>query len=65
MILCPLCKKELNFFQGEIWVNDQEYKVKILDYGSEDIWLYYIENGNKVAWNIKKFLEQYIKESEA
>ena len=62
MVLCPCCKKEIDFFKDEIWINSNGYKVKILDYGTEDIWLLYIENQNKVAWSIKRFLEEYIKE---
>lgn len=61
-MICPFCKKELNFFKNDIWVNDRNYKVKILDFGSESIWVLYLENQNKVAWKIKDFLETYTKE---
>jgi hypothetical protein len=54
--------KELVIFKNDVWINNQGYRVEILDYGREDIWLLYIENQNKVAWKIKDFLEMYSKE---
>lgn len=61
-MICPVCKKELTFVIEDIWINDRDYRVKILDYGSESVWVLYLENQNKVAWKIKDFLEQYSKE---
>jgi hypothetical protein len=61
-MICPVCKKELVIFKNDVWINNQGYRVEILDYGREDIWLLYIENQNKVAWKIKDFLEMYSKE---
>lgn len=62
-MICPACKKELTFVIGDIWVNDRDYKIKILDFGSESLWVLYLENQNKVAWKIKDFLEMYSKEA--
>lgn len=62
-MICPVCKKELAFTIGDVWVNDRDYKVKILDFGSEFLWVLYLENQNKVAWKIKDFLEMYSKEA--
>lgn len=50
MINCPVCKRELIIFAGDVWINDRGYRVQILDYGTEDIWVLYLENQNKVAW---------------
>ena len=48
-----------DFLVGSIWINDKNYRVKILDYGDNDVWLLYIANNNKTAWDIKKFLKEY------
>ena len=61
-MICPVCKKELTFVVDDIWVNNRDYKVKILDFGGESVWVLYLENQNKVAWKIKDFLENYAKE---
>ncbi len=60
---CPLCKRDLIIFKNDVWINDKGYKVEILDYGSEDVWVLYLENQNKVSWKIKDFLEMYSKET--
>ena len=59
---CPKCghPKAFKFEVGQVWINDREYKVKVLDFGFEDIWLLYLDNGNKVSWKQDKFLGQYI-----
>jgi len=59
---CPKCghPKSFKLEIGQIWMNDRDYKVKILDFGFEDVWLLYLDNGNKVAWKQDKFFEQYI-----
>ena len=60
---CPICLRELIIFKGDIWINNNGYRVEIIDYGTEDIWLLYLENKNKVAWKIKNFLTEYHKET--
>ena len=59
---CPKCghPKSFKLEIGQTWMNDRDYKVKILDFGFEDVWLLYLDNQNKVAWTLEKFLEQYI-----
>jgi hypothetical protein len=61
-INCPKCghPKSFKFKVGQIWMNDRNYKVQILDFGFEDVWLLYLDNGNKVSWKQSKFLEQYV-----
>ena len=59
---CPLCKQEVEFCIGDVWVNGSGYRVRILDWGTVDIWLLYEENQNKCAWTIKTFLLKYHKE---
>jgi len=63
---CPKCgyAKAFKLRVGQIWQNDRDYKVKILDVGFEDVWLLYLANGNKVGWKQQKFLEQYFLVSE-
>lgn len=58
---CPCCghSKAFKIKIGQTWINDRDYKVQILDFGFDDVWLLYIENGNKCAWNQDKFLQQY------
>ena len=43
---------------GQLWINDQDYVVKVLDFGLNDVWLAY-PNGNHVAWKLSKFFEEY------
>ena len=43
---------------GQSWINDQDYVVKILDFGLADVWLLY-PNGNRCAWKLSKFFEEY------
>jgi len=47
------------FKKDSIWVNSQGYRVKILDCGTEEVWLYYIANGNKTSWQKEKFVKNY------
>lgn len=58
---CPKCghQKYTKFVRGDIWMNDRDYKVKILDFGFDDVWVLYLENGNKTAWEHDKFINQY------
>jgi len=44
---------------GQIWINERDFKVKILDFGIDDLWLLYLANNNKVAWKKDRFLELY------
>lgn len=48
-----------DFLIGSIWVNSNDYKVKILDYGLNEVWVLYLENQNKTGWDIGKFLQEY------
>ena len=43
---------------GQLWINDQDYIVKILDFGIGQVWLLY-PNGNKTAWSLGEFFEYY------
>ncbi len=49
---------------GQTWMNGNEYKVKVLDFGLSDIWLLY-PNGNRCAWPIGKFFDEYLLWEEA
>ena len=50
----------VNFVKvGQIWINSVGYKVKVLDYGNREVWLFYEENQNKTAWDLDKFLSEY------
>jgi len=55
-------EKEENFVVGDFWVNIVGFRVKILDWGSEYVWVLYTENQDKVAWTIKEFLDHYKKD---
>ena len=60
-MFCPYCKQEFEFRIGDIWINEQGYKTEIMDWGTQDIWLFYEENRNKCAWKIIDFLKEYKK----
>ncbi|RTL04630.1 hypothetical protein EKK58_09985 [Candidatus Dependentiae bacterium] len=44
---------------GSIWINEFSFKVKILDFSSDEVWLYYLSNDNKCSWDIDKFIKEY------
>jgi len=58
---CPHCKTEKAYRIGigDIWVNDAGYQVRILDFGDNEVWLFYLENDNRTAWEMTKFLDAY------
>ena len=56
---CPKCNQEYKFKRNDIWINSNGYKVKILDFGSDEVWLLYLENNNKTSWKFEKFFSEY------
>ena len=59
-MICPKCKQEWNgLTRNSFWLNSGGYRVQVLDFGSSDVWVLYLDNSNRVAWRIKDFLEQY------
>ena len=61
---CPKCghRKSCRLEIGQIWINDRDFEVRILDFGFEDVWVLYLDTryGNKVAWKHQDFMEQYV-----
>lgn len=57
-MVCKYCNKKA-IKVGEVWENDYGYRVKILDMGSDEVWLLYLDNNNRVGWQIKNFLDVY------
>ena len=48
---------ELNV--GDIWINSNKFKVQILDFGLNDVWVLYLSNKNRCGWAQKDFINQY------
>jgi len=57
--MCNLIRYWKSKIYGSIWENSQGYKVKILDYGENYVWVCYVDNKNKVSWEMDKFLKEY------
>ena len=58
---CPKCghAKYTKFVRGDIWINENGYKVKILDFGFDLVWLFYFDNNNRTSWTHQEFVNQY------
>jgi len=61
-VKCDHCGREVSFKKGDVWINDNGFKVKILDWGFNSVWVYYITNKNKCSWGFEEFLRNYTKE---
>lgn len=57
---CPHCKQEMyiHIQPGQVWKNDNGYRLKILDVGPIDFWCKW-ENGNRGSFNKEDFFRLY------
>ena len=56
---CSYCNQEIKIKIGTDWINDINFKVKILDVGKDEVWVYCYRNKNKCSWRIEKFFKHY------